>query len=202
VARRVADFCKRATVVRVWVENIGDADNGIHVMKINVALSGFGQHWHGPDVYKALRSANLASYLDGGVSIPLRTDWLVPEIAGLKTTAEGLAGCCCPMLARDAILLRSMPRQPYVHHEHARRRREHGVAVIDLTPAAVGPYCVPPVNLEEQVGQREMNVNMVSCGGQATIPMVAAVSRVQARGIRRDCWATGRVAERRTRNAQ
>ena len=51
--------------------------------------------------------------------------------------------------------------------------------MIDLTPAAIGPYCVPVVNLKEHVGKKEMNVNMVTCGGQATIPMVAAVSRVQ-----------------------
>ena len=51
--------------------------------------------------------------------------------------------------------------------------------MIDLTPAAIGPYCIPPVNLQEHIGTREMNVNMVTCGGQATIPMVAAVSRVQ-----------------------
>ncbi len=51
--------------------------------------------------------------------------------------------------------------------------------MVDLTPAAIGPYCVPPVNLREHVGKREMNVNMVTCGGQATIPMVYAVSRVQ-----------------------
>ncbi|MBM3573352.1 MAG: acetaldehyde dehydrogenase (acetylating), partial [Alphaproteobacteria bacterium] len=53
------------------------------------------------------------------------------------------------------------------------------VLVVDLTPAAIGPYCVPPVNLKEHVGKQVMNVNMVTCGGQATIPMVAAVSRVQ-----------------------
>ena len=45
-------------------------------------------------------------------------------------------------------------------------------------PAAIGPYCIPSVNLAELVGQLEMNVNMVSCGGQATIPMVHAVDRV------------------------
>jgi acetaldehyde/propanal dehydrogenase len=51
--------------------------------------------------------------------------------------------------------------------------------MVDLTPAAIGPFCVPPVNLREMVGRSEQNVNMVTCGGQATIPMVAAVSRVQ-----------------------
>ncbi|WP_353093319.1 acetaldehyde dehydrogenase (acetylating), partial [Methylibium sp.] len=67
-----------------------------------------------------------------------------------------------------------------VHAENSRKLNELGVMMIDLTPAAIGPYCVPPVNLREQVGRRAMNVNMVTCGGQATIPMVHAVSRVQA----------------------
>jgi len=47
------------------------------------------------------------------------------------------------------------------------------------TPAAIGPFCIPPVNLKQHAEKLEMNVNMVTCGGQATIPMVAAVSRVQ-----------------------
>jgi acetaldehyde/propanal dehydrogenase len=68
----------------------------------------------------------------------------------------------------------------YVHAENSRKVNAEGAMMIDLTPAAIGPYCVPPVNLREHVGKREMNVNMVTCGGQATIPMVAAVSRVQA----------------------
>ena len=67
----------------------------------------------------------------------------------------------------------------YVHPENSRKLNALGVMMIDLTPAAIGPYCVPPVNLTEHVGKREMNVNMVTCGGQATIPIVDAVSRVQ-----------------------
>jgi acetaldehyde/propanal dehydrogenase len=55
-----------------------------------------------------------------------------------------------------------------------------GALMIDLTPAAIGPFCVPTVNLADAVAAQAMNVNMVTCGGQATIPLVAAVSRVQA----------------------
>ncbi|WP_372836462.1 acetaldehyde dehydrogenase (acetylating), partial [Pontibacterium sp.] len=61
----------------------------------------------------------------------------------------------------------------------SRKLNELGVIMVDLTPAAIGPYCVPPVNLADHAKNLEMNVNMVTCGGQATIPMVAAVSQVQ-----------------------
>jgi acetaldehyde/propanal dehydrogenase len=66
-----------------------------------------------------------------------------------------------------------------VHAENSRKLNELGVLMIDLTPAAIGPLCCPTVNIEEHAASGEMNVNMVTCGGQATIPMVAAVSRVQ-----------------------
>ncbi|WP_134739025.1 acetaldehyde dehydrogenase (acetylating) [Nocardioides sp. 503] len=66
----------------------------------------------------------------------------------------------------------------YVHREYAPRYEEAGIRAIDLTPAAVGPAVIPPVNGEEHVAA--MNVNMITCGGQATIPMVAAVSRAAA----------------------
>jgi len=146
------------------------------VSKINVALVGSGNI--GTDLmYKALRSANLAPTWMVGID-PASDGLARARDAGLKTTAEGLDGLL-PHVARDGIRIAFDATSAYVHHEHARRLREHGVAVIDLTPAAVGPYCVPPVNLAEHAGRGEMNVNMVSCGGQATIPMVAAVSSVQ-----------------------
>jgi acetaldehyde/propanal dehydrogenase len=146
------------------------------VNKINVALIGSGNI--GTDLmYKALRSAQLSPTWMVGID-PASDGLARARDAGLKTTAGGLQGLL-PHVARDGIRIAFDATSAYVHHEHARRLREHGVAVIDLTPAAVGPYCVPPVNLAEHAGRGEMNVNMVSCGGQATIPMVAAVSGIQ-----------------------
>ncbi|MDD2815591.1 MAG: acetaldehyde dehydrogenase (acetylating) [Thiotrichaceae bacterium] len=97
---------------------------------------------------------------------------------GLKTTSDGVDGLL-PHVLEDEIQIAFDATSAYVHAENSRKLNELGVMMIDLTPAAIGPFCVPPVNLLEHVGKREMNVNMVTCGGQATIPMVAAVSRVQ-----------------------
>jgi acetaldehyde/propanal dehydrogenase len=97
---------------------------------------------------------------------------------GLKTTAEGVDGLL-PHVKADGVQIAFDATSAYVHAENSRKLNELGVLMIDLTPAAIGPFCVPPVNLAEHVGKGEMNVNMVTCGGQATIPMVAAVSRVQ-----------------------
>lgn len=97
---------------------------------------------------------------------------------GIKTTAEGVDGLLPHVLA-DGVQIAFDATSAYVHAENSRKLNELGVLMIDLTPAAIGPFCVPPVNLTSHVGKREMNVNMVTCGGQATIPMVAAVSRVQ-----------------------
>ena len=97
---------------------------------------------------------------------------------GLNTTADGVDGLL-PYVQRDGVQIAFDATSAYVHAENSRKLNELGVVMIDLTPAAIGPYCVPPVNLSEHIGKQEMNVNMVTCGGQATIPMVAAVSRVQ-----------------------
>ncbi|WP_226553953.1 acetaldehyde dehydrogenase (acetylating) [Celeribacter naphthalenivorans] len=97
---------------------------------------------------------------------------------GIKTTAEGVDGMLDAVEADD-IRIAFDATSAYVHAENSRKLNEKGVLMVDLTPAAIGPYCVPPVNLAEHAAKLEMNVNMVTCGGQATIPMVAAVSRVQ-----------------------
>lgn len=97
---------------------------------------------------------------------------------GLKTTAEGVDGLI-PHMRADGVQIVFDATSAYVHPENSRKVNAEGALMIDLTPAAIGPFCVPPVNLKEHVGKGEMNVNMVTCGGQATIPMVAAVSRVQ-----------------------
>ncbi|GAA0796133.1 acetaldehyde dehydrogenase (acetylating) [Marinobacterium sediminicola] len=97
---------------------------------------------------------------------------------GIKTCATGVDGLLEHVIADD-IRVAFDATSAYVHAENSRKLNELGVIMIDLTPAAIGPYCVPPVNLEAHAKNLEMNVNMVTCGGQATIPMVAAVSRVQ-----------------------
>ncbi|HEX5512690.1 MAG TPA: acetaldehyde dehydrogenase (acetylating) [Actinomycetales bacterium] len=64
------------------------------------------------------------------------------------------------------------------HRANAEKLAPYGKKLVDLTPAAIGPYVVPPVNLDEHLQSDVSNVNMVTCGGQATIPIVHAVSRV------------------------
>lgn len=97
---------------------------------------------------------------------------------GLKTTADGVDGLA-PHLEADGVKIVFDATSAYAHAENSRKVNARGALMIDLTPAAIGPYCIPPVNLGKHLGSGVMNVNMVTCGGQATIPMVAAVSRVQ-----------------------
>lgn len=97
---------------------------------------------------------------------------------GLKTTDQGVDGLA-PHVVADGVQIAFDATSAYIHAENSRKLNALGVMMIDLTPAAIGPYCVPPANLSTLSGERVMNVNMVTCGGQATIPMVYAVSRVQ-----------------------
>lgn len=94
---------------------------------------------------------------------------------GVPTTAGGLDGLI-GMPGFDRIGLVFDATSASSHLVHAKRLAALGVPMIDLTPAAVGPYVVPVVNGQAHIGAR--NINMVTCGGQATIPIVAAVSQV------------------------
>jgi acetaldehyde dehydrogenase len=94
---------------------------------------------------------------------------------GVATTAGGIDGLLAmPEFADVRVVFDATSAG--AHRRHAELLRASDRLVVDLTPAAVGPYVVPPVNLEEHLA--EPNVNMVTCGGQATVPIVAAVGAV------------------------
>lgn len=96
---------------------------------------------------------------------------------GVATTHEGVNGLIeMPEFADIDIVFDATSASAHVKNDALLRKAKPGIRLIDLTPAAIGPYCVPVVNLDKNLSQG--NVNMVTCGGQATIPMVAAVSRV------------------------
>lgn len=96
---------------------------------------------------------------------------------GVATTHEGVEGLLrMPEFAAIDIVFDATSAAAHQHHETVLRQAKPGIRLIDLTPAAIGPYCIPVVNLEQHL--HSLNLNMVTCGGQATIPMVAAVSRV------------------------
>ena len=94
---------------------------------------------------------------------------------GVATTADGIDGFT-RLDVFDEVELVFDATSAAAHPRHDEVLRGAGKRVIDLTPAALGPYVVPPVNLDDHLDAP--NINMVSCGGQATVPMVAAVNRV------------------------
>jgi acetaldehyde dehydrogenase len=94
---------------------------------------------------------------------------------GVPTTHEGVDGLIA-LPGFDEIGIVFDATSAKAHEANAAKLAPYGKRLIDLTPAAIGPYVIPAVNLEDHLDAP--NVNMVTCGGQATIPVVAAVSRV------------------------
>jgi acetaldehyde dehydrogenase len=96
---------------------------------------------------------------------------------GVAATSDGVEGLLAmPEFAGVSVVFDATSARAHVKNDAALQLT--GVRVVDLTPAAIGPYVVPAVNLPDLTTER--NVNMVTCGGQATIPVVAAISRVTA----------------------
>jgi acetaldehyde dehydrogenase len=91
---------------------------------------------------------------------------------GVETSARGVDA----ILERDDVPLVFDATSARAHAANAERLRARGKVVVDLTPAAVGPYVVPSVNLDAHLDAP--NLNLVTCGGQATIPIVHAIDRV------------------------
>nr|WP_295680322.1 acetaldehyde dehydrogenase (acetylating) [uncultured Nevskia sp.] len=145
--------------------------------KIRCALIGSGNI--GTDlIYKIQRSPLLEPVWMVGIDANSEGLKMARDM-GLKTTHEGVDGLL-PHVLEDGIQIAFDATSAYVHKSNSDKLTALGVMMIDLTPAAIGPLCVPPVNLAEHAAKGAMNLNMISCAGQATIPIVRAVSRVQS----------------------
>lgn len=142
--------------------------------KTKVAIIGSGNI--GTDLM--IKIMRLSTQLEMGafVGIDPQSDGLQRAARlGVAVTAEGIDGLVAmPGFADIAIVFDATSAGAHQHHNAI--LQAYGKRVIDLTPAAIGPYVVPPVNGDAHLDAP--NVNMVTCGGQATIPIVAAVGRI------------------------
>lgn len=147
--------------------------------KIRCAIIGSGNI--GTDlIYKLKRSGVLEPVWMVGID-PESDGLKRSRDLGLKTTDKGVDGLL-PHVEKDRIQIAFDATSAYVHKANSDKLNALGVLMIDLTPAAIGGLCVPPVNLGQHAEAQAMNVNMISCAGQATIPIVNAVSRIQGVG--------------------
>src|SRR2546423_3537642 len=139
--------------------------------KVRAAILGSGNI--GTDLMiKLLRSSIIDVTMLAGID-PASEGLKMARERGLKTTTDGIDGLLADPDSGTIVFDATSAR---THMQHARRLKEAGRIAIDLTPAAVGPFVVPVVNIGDEI--KSSNVNMVSCGAQATIPIVHAVNRV------------------------
>ena len=143
--------------------------------KIKIAIIGPGNI--GTDLMiKVIRTSTVLE-MSVLVGIDPKSDGLArAERMGIKTTAEGIDGLIAMEEWKDIKMIFDATSAKAHLFNYGKIKAFPDKRVIDLTPAAVGPYLVPPVNFDDNIDVD--NVNMVTCGGQATIPMVAAVSRI------------------------
>ncbi|WXL27892.1 acetaldehyde dehydrogenase (acetylating) [Ectopseudomonas mendocina] len=144
--------------------------------KIKVAIIGSGNI--GTDLMIKIMRHGKHLEMGAMVGIDPNSDGLARAARlGVATTHEGVVGLTKMDVFKDIdFVFDATSASAHVKNDEFLRSIKPGIRLIDLTPAAIGPYCVPVVNGAEHVDK--LNVNMVTCGGQATIPMVAAVSRV------------------------
>jgi acetaldehyde dehydrogenase len=142
--------------------------------KTKVAIIGSGNI--GTDLMIKVMRASQHLEMGAMVGIDPASDGLArARRFGFTTTAEGVDGLM-KLPGLDDIEIVFDATSAKAHQYNAGKLQPLGKRLIDLTPAAIGPYVVPAVNLDEHLDAP--NVNMVTCGGQATIPVVAAISRV------------------------